>query len=119
MENLTQCLKCGTPLQIRHTGRPRKFCSDACRAAHHARSARKPRRDSTPPAPAGTREGLLVDEFFYCHPSYDIRGVLGAAHDSVQRWHELRTAEYRRAIAAGAPQKVGGWRQHGDPDRAA
>ena len=35
--NETGCLVCGTQLEVRSTGRPRRFCTSAHRVAHHRR----------------------------------------------------------------------------------
>jgi len=38
------CRWCGADLEHKHTGRPRRFCSDKCRAAHHQAVKRYARR---------------------------------------------------------------------------
>lgn len=47
---LEACAECGEPLKVRHTGRPRRYCSDRCRTnAKRKRDKIRRRRGLGPP----------------------------------------------------------------------
>ena len=98
-----ECLACGGTLVVQAKGRPRKFCGNACRVAHHRRSrmtlpvsASEP-VETKPVEPEGSGKEVLANllEDLECLDSPDITSVLTVGRTSLDLEHtKLRQVEH-------------------------
>ena len=92
---IDRCLYCGCGLEMKATGRPRRYCSSRCRMAHKRREERQQQMASaTMGAPPGRRQ----------HPKPSVTDLVGLPKDP----DEAVVAAVMQARAASAALGLAG-----------
>jgi hypothetical protein len=112
-----QCATCGAPLDIKHNGRPRRFCSDRCwDAARRNRNFRVSGRarypsQGVPGNPRKTQAKSTICEGTSADPRSPTIRVFGRGISAVPQ-HVDDAVERRKLIATAARSEFGArWRR--------